>query len=58
MFFIRTKVARENESFTILYNTSLNSVVTSLIILLCDRLKTYCTVDLHIFTPIIVLNGN
>ena len=57
IFFIRTNVARENESFTIPYNTSLNSVVSSLIILLCYRLKTYCTVDLHICTPIIVLNG-
>ena len=57
IFFIRTNVARENESFTIPYNTSLNSVVSSLIILLCYRLKTYCTVYLHICTPIIVLNG-
>ena len=51
MFFIRTNVARENESFTLPYNTSLNSVVSSLIILLCYGLKTYCTIDLHICNP-------
>ena len=44
-------MARENESFTLPYNTSLNSVVSSLIILLCYGLKTYCTIDLHICNP-------